>query len=134
MSTPRRPTVLVVDDNPTDGKLARILLSLGGCEVRLVGSAEEALGVLAKAPPDLLLVDIDLPGMSGLELARRLRAAAPPRALPIVVMSSTAGSAAGALARSAGCDAFLAKPLDPDALQATLARLMPREKDHPATG
>jgi CheY-like chemotaxis protein len=120
-----RALVLVVEDNPQDRKLLRLLLELERCEVREAGSAEEALSLLgspAERLPCLLLLDIDLPGISGLELARRLRADARTRALGILAVSSTAGRDAAVRADAAGCDGFLPKPLNVAAFPAAVAR------------
>jgi len=65
--------ILVVDDNPQNAKLARILLSSEGFDVRTTADAEEALRVLDEFSPDLILMDLQLPGMDGLELTRRLK-------------------------------------------------------------
>ncbi len=118
------PAVLLVEDNLTDRKLVRILLEMEGCAVRTAGSAEEALRLLGGFRPSLLLVDIDLPGISGLELARRLRADPAWGGMPIFAMSSTAGADAPARAAAAGCSEFMAKPVDVRAFSAAIARLI----------
>ncbi|HLX06918.1 MAG TPA: response regulator, partial [Thermoanaerobaculia bacterium] len=65
--------ILIVDDNPTNLKLARVLLAAEGYEVRVAVDAEEALALLASYRPRLILMDLQLPGMDGLTLTRRLK-------------------------------------------------------------
>lgn len=116
------PLVFVVEDNDTDRKLIRVMVELEGYAVSTAASAEEALAAAETLTPRLWLVDIDLPGISGLALTGRLRASARFRTTPIVAMSSTAGSDAAARAAAAGCDGFLRKPVDVASFPATLAR------------
>jgi CheY-like chemotaxis protein len=127
------PPVLVVEDNPTDLKLVRVLLELEGYTVTTAGSAEEALALLGHLRPLMLLVDIDLPGMSGLDLTSRLRAAPARSTLPILAMSSTAGSDAPGLAAAAGCDGFLVKPIDVGRFPAAIARATARRPPQAST-
>jgi two-component system cell cycle response regulator DivK len=116
--------ILVVDDNATNLKLARLLLQREGYEVRTAPDAEEALRVLESHRPALILMDIQLPGMDGLELTRRLKGE--PRTAGIVILALTAYAMKGdeEKARAAGCDGYVAKPLDLDALTRTIAALL----------
>ena len=68
-----RPIVLIVDDNPTNLKLTRVTLTGEGYEVFTAGTAEEAFKTLTAYPPQLILMDLQLPGIDGLELTRRLK-------------------------------------------------------------
>ena len=105
--------VLVVDDNPTNLKLARVVLSFEGLEVRTAVSAEDALEVLDTFTPELILMDVQLPGLDGLELTRQLKA--DPSRRDIVVLALTAYAMRGDMekALAAGCDGYVSKPLDP---------------------
>jgi len=104
--------ILIVDDNPANLKLARVVLAGAGFEVRTVADAEEALAALDRFRPDLILMDLQLPGMDGFELTRRLKA--DPSRSDIVVLALTAYAMRGDEARAlaAGCDGYLAKPID----------------------
>lgn len=114
--------ILVVDDNAQNLKLARVLLSAEGYQVRTAVDAEEALVVLESFDPRLILMDLQLPGMDGLELTRRLKA--DPRRRHILIFALTAYAMKGdeAKARAAGCDGYVAKPIDIDALTALIAK------------
>ena len=104
--------ILIVDDNPVNLKLVKVLLSAQGYEVRSAGDAEEALAVLRELTPRLILMDIQLPGMDGLALTRRLRA--DPAMRGVVILGLTAYAMKGDQERvlAAGCDGYIAKPID----------------------
>ena len=80
--------ILIVDDHPTNLKLARVLLSAEGYEVRTAEDAQQALALLAEFHPRLILMDIQLPGMDGLELTRRLKS--DPATKDIIIIALTA--------------------------------------------
>ncbi len=80
--------ILLVDDDPANLKLVRVLLTTEGYEVRIASDAEEALKVLDDFDPQIILMDVQLPGMDGLELTRRLKA--DPRRQDIVIIALTA--------------------------------------------
>ena len=113
--------ILIVDDNPANLKLARLLLTAEGHETRTVTDAEQALKVLETWTPKVILMDIQLPGMDGLELTRRLKA--DPRTAKIVIIALTAYAMRGdeEKARAAGCDGYVAKPIDVNTLPALIA-------------
>ncbi len=104
--------ILIVDDNPVNLKLARVLLASEGYTVRTATNAEEALAALAEFHPRLILMDIQMPGMDGLELTRRLKA--DPATTDIAVVAVTAYAMKGdeERARAAGCDEYVVKPID----------------------
>ena len=133
MQMRQRPAALLVEDNPIDHKLARILLEKAGFRVEHAFSAEEALPLIDGPPFSVVIVDVDLPGMSGFDLTRLVRARPARAGLPILAVSSTTGAEAQTWARAAGCDAFLPKPLDYGTFVATVARLArPAGADQPA--
>lgn len=103
--------ILIVDDNPQNLKLARVVLSTSGFDVETAGDAEEALVMLDTFAPRLILMDIQLPGMDGLELTRQLKA--DPARKHIVVIALTAFAMKGDedRARAAGCDGYITKPI-----------------------
>lgn len=119
--------ILMVDDNPQNLKLARVLLAGEGYEIRTAVDAEEALEVLETFTPDLILMDIQLPGMDGLELTRRLKL--DPQRAKIIVLALTAYAMKGDEERaiSAGCDGYIAKPIDIDALPKMIAEHLARK-------
>jgi CheY-like chemotaxis protein len=108
--------VLIVDDNVTNLKLARVILCGEGYEIRTANDAEEALGVLETFSPRLILMDIQLPGIDGLELTRRLKS--DPRRSHIVIFALSAYAMKGdeEKAIAAGCDGYITKPIEPDTL------------------
>ena len=116
---PRNP-ILVVDDNPMSLKLLRILLDGKDYEVRTANTGEEALSVLESFHPRLILMDIQLPGMDGLELTRRLKSNPATRDIVILAVTAYAMPGAEESARNAGCDGYVAKPIDTRTLPATI--------------
>jgi CheY-like chemotaxis protein len=113
--------ILIVDDNAANLKLARILLEGEGYEVRIATDAEDAIHLLATFLPRLILMDIQLPGMDGLELTRRLKADAATRDIVILALTAYAMKGDEEKARAAGCDGYIAKPIDIDALPNRIA-------------
>jgi DNA-binding response OmpR family regulator len=105
-------TVLVVDDAPVGLKLSATVLRGEGYKVHLASTAEQALIALGTFIPDLLLLDLQLPGMDGLELARQLRQDPRTRGMLIVALTASVLAEAEQLAYDAGCDGFIAKPID----------------------
>jgi len=118
--------ILIVDDNPANLKLARILLSTEGFEVRTAGDAEEALVVLDDFEPSLILMDIQLPGMDGLELTRRLKADPATRAIAIVGLTAYAMKGDAERALAAGFDGYISKPIDTRTLGAQVRAFVRR--------
>jgi CheY-like chemotaxis protein len=105
-------TILVVDDNPTNLKLITQLLEFEGHNVLKAEDAEQAQAVIARTLPDLILIDIALPGMDGLALTRKLKSAERTRHLCIVALTAFAMKGDDQKALAAGCDGYLAKPID----------------------
>ena len=116
--------ILVVDDNPANLKLARVLLSGEGFVVCTAGDADEALRVLETFHPAVILMDIQLPGMDGLELTRRLKTDPTTATIKIIALTAYAMKGDDDKARAAGCDGYIAKPIDPETLGATVAGLI----------
>jgi CheY-like chemotaxis protein len=119
-------TVLYVEDNPADARLVREhIKAFSWAELVVVGSRDEALARVAERVPDLVLVDLSLPGGNGIHLIRDLRREAATRFTPIVVFSGSHRPSDVMLCLSAGASAFVRKPsgLDPFArvLTATVA-------------
>jgi CheY-like chemotaxis protein len=110
-STPELP-LLVIDDNPQNLRLASFLLLFDGLQVRTAASAEEALQLLADQQFSMVVVDLHLPGMNGLELTRRIRNTPAWHDLPVVVVSGYAMRRDDERLVSAGCDGYIGKPFD----------------------
>lgn len=119
-------TVLLVEDNPLNLKLARTLLQLAGLRVEVATDADGALAALQARTPDLLLVDIQLPGTDGLALTRQLRA--DPRWQDLRIVATTAHAMKGdeERFRAAGCDGYIGKPIDQARFADQVARLLPQ--------
>ena len=118
----RGEPILVVDDNPHNLKLERVLLSGEGYDVRTAADAEEALAVLGSFAPRLVLMDLQLPGMDGLELTRRLKRDPARRDIVVIALTAYAMKGDEAKALAAGCDGYIAKPIDTEALTDLVAR------------
>jgi two-component system, cell cycle response regulator DivK len=118
-------TILYVEDNEYNRKIVRQLL--GRTSYRLLEAADGETGVaMALAErPDLILMDVQLPKISGLEATRRLRADPATAATPIVVITSFALSGDDTKARDAGASAYLAKPYSPRDLLAMIRKFLP---------
>lgn len=104
--------ILVVEDNEANQLLARAVLEMEGFRVAIAGSAPEAQDVLRDCAPDLILMDVQLPGEDGLSLTRRLKADPATRAIPVVALTAHAMMGDRELALKAGCAGYIAKPID----------------------
>jgi two-component system cell cycle response regulator len=117
--------ILVVDDNRFNRKLACDLLALEGYEVQECEDAEQAWELLeAGSLPDLVLMDIALPGMDGLTLTRRLKAEPRFAALPVVAMTALVMKGDEEKALAAGCAGYITKPIDTRRLPAQVAQFL----------
>lgn len=105
------PEVLIIEDDRFNRRVYRDLLEAEGFGVRLAASAAEGIDAARAAPPALVVMDIELPGMSGLDATRRLKRDARTRGVPVLIISAHAMEGAMAAASGAGADAFLCKPL-----------------------
>ena len=120
--------ILIVDDNLQNLKLVRLLLLSEGYSVQTATDAESALRMVDDFKPHLILMDIQLPGMDGIELTRRLKA--DPAHCGILIVALTAYAMKGDREKmlAAGCDGYVTKPIDAEALLALLReRLDERE-------
>jgi two-component system, cell cycle response regulator DivK len=122
-------SVLIVDDTPVNLKLVRVLLSRQGFDVRTASTAEEALEVAETFRPRLVLADIQLPGMDGLEMTRRLKSA--PRTRDTIVLALTAFAMKGdeEKAFEAGCDGYITKPIDTRSFPALIRQYLSKAND-----
>ncbi len=119
-------TILIVDDNPTNLKLAASVLECEGYSVLRATNAAEAQVILSRTTPELILMDIQMPGMDGLTLTRLLKADAAYREIPIVALTSFAMKGDEQKAREAGCDGYITKPIDTRKLPAQVVEFLHR--------
>lgn len=118
--------ILIVDDNLVNLKLTRVVLSMAGYDVRVATQGVDALKILETFHPQLILMDIQLPGMDGLELTRKIKA--DPKTRDPIILALTAYAMKGDEERAikAGCDGYITKPIDtrtfPDTIQTFIKR------------
>lgn len=114
--------ILLIEDDPLYGKLVRMLLEDSGCTVTLAGTAEEGVRLAGAEVPDLILMDMHLPGADGFETIRRLRG--DPRVERVPTIGFTAAAVSGEeerlKAREAGFDAYMTKPVNMAEVRAML--------------
>ncbi len=122
--------VLVVDDEPQIRRALRVGLTGHGYEVDLAASGEEALDLLAVAPPDVVILDLMLPGLSGLEVCRQLREWSQ---VPVIVLSAKGEEHDKVEALDLGADDYLTKPFGMDELLARIRAALRRAAGEPAS-
>ncbi len=113
--------ILIVDDNPVNLKLASEVLECEGYEVDRAIDAEAAQQLLAQRTPDLILMDIALPGMDGLALTRLIKSDESLCNIPVIAMTAFAMKGDEERTREAGCDGYIAKPIDIRSFAITVA-------------
>jgi two-component system cell cycle response regulator DivK len=104
-------TVLVIEDNPANMTLAVFLLQSAGHAVITATDAEAGLTLARDQQPRLILMDVQLPGMDGLEATRVLKRDAATRAIPVIALTALAMKGDEERIRAAGCDGYIAKPM-----------------------
>jgi DNA-binding response OmpR family regulator len=124
MNLPCKRRILVVDDQPFIAKLVEVNLSRDEFVVMARGNPLEALANIDALAPDLMILDVRMPGMSGVELCRRLRQRANPCRVPIIILTAQGETTTEAEARAAGADAFMTKPFSPKGLSAKIRDLL----------
>jgi len=121
--------ILVVEDNPLNLKLIKDVLEFHGFDVLTAGSGEEGVALASSSSPDLVLMDLQLPGIGGQEALQRLRADDRCRAIPVVAVTAFAMKDDAESAKAAGFNGYIAKPISVRALPAQLARFLPGGRD-----
>jgi CheY-like chemotaxis protein len=119
-------SILVVDDNPSNLKLFTYLLALPGYAVTTAADAAQALAVLARLVPDLIIMDLQLPDVDGLTLTRQLKADPKLQRIPIVAVTASAMKGDEEKARAAGVDGYMSKPVEKSAFRAMVATYLQR--------
>jgi CheY-like chemotaxis protein len=122
--------ILVVDDNPQNAKLVSFLLRTQGYGVVTAANADEALAAIEQEAPRLILMDLQLPGMDGLTLTRKLKADERTSGIFIVAVTAYAMKGDEGLARAAGCDAYVTKPIDTRSLPGKIAEYLAKSLQH----
>lgn len=121
--------ILLVEDNPVNRRLAVFLLRSQGYEVREATTAQEAFEIIEKERPDLIVMDIQLPGMDGLEATRKIKAQPATTDIPIIAVTSYAMKGDREKALAAGCAGYVTKPIDKNIfIQEVAARLGDKAK------
>ena len=104
--------ILIVDDGEDNRELLKIILNWEGYVIQTAASGEQALASVAEAPPDLILLDLILPGLSGCEVTAQMKANLDTEQIPIMILSGRSDDATRRLALSAGAIDFITKPVD----------------------
>ena len=124
--------VLIVEDNPQSMRLLEILLRTKDYILLEATDGEEALDIATRERPDLILMDIQLPKMSGLEVTRRLKQMPAFSHIPIIALTAYAMKGDKEKFINAGCDAYLSKPINTHELPLLIAQVLrQRQKDNP---
>jgi two-component system cell cycle response regulator DivK len=124
-------TILVVEDNERNLKLVRDVLQFAGFDVVAASSAELGVAMAIEQPPDLVLMDLQLPGMDGTEALRQLRDSPRTRSVPVVAVTAFAMKDDRERALNAGFDGYLEKPISVQALPAQVRSFLPSEEVSP---
>lgn len=125
----KSPRVLLIEDNLMNMVLATDLLEVAGYEVLKAERAEEGIALAVAQQPDIILMDIALPGMDGLEATRRIKQDARTARIPIVALTATAMLGDDDRARSAGCCGYITKPIDTRRFAQTVAAFMEKQTE-----
>lgn len=120
--------VLIVEDNKLNLRLMDFILKSRGYQVLSAADADECLGLCKSQKPDLILMDLQLPGVDGLSLTRHLRELPETSGAIIIAVTAKAMKMDRERALEAGCDAYLAKPIDTRKLPETIEELLDRKK------
>jgi CheY-like chemotaxis protein len=116
--------ILVVDDDPSIVKLLTLNLEIEGYEVVSAANGREALEAVAEHDPDLVVCDVMMPVMNGLEVVSRLKRDDETKDLPVVMLSAKAQELDVAHGKATGADEYVTKPFDPEDLLAVVAKLL----------
>lgn len=120
----RNKKILVADDDARNRMLLETLLAVDGYEVVSVNSGQATLACVEAGKPDLILLDLMMPGMDGFEVVRRLKAADASREIPVIMVTALDDSGSHARLLAAGVADFLTKPIDRWLLKESLLRLL----------
>lgn len=116
------PTILIIEDNPLNVELASDLLEAGGFRIQATRTAEEGIRIAREIMPDLILMDISLPGMDGLAATKALKADPATKHLKVIGLTAHAMKGDAGAAKDAGCDDYLTKPIDTRTFVSTIKK------------
>jgi len=116
--------ILIVEDNEANRLLAGAVLEREGYRVEMAGNAQEALDRLAIGSPDLILMDVQMPGMDGLTLTRRLKSDKRTADIPVIALTALAMTGDRELTLEAGCSGYISKPINTRTFAAEVARFL----------
>ncbi len=119
--------ILVIEDQEDNRQIVRDLVTANGYELVEATTGEEGIQMAAQERPDLILMDIQLPGIDGYEVTRRIKANAQLRQIPIIAVTSYALSGDDKKAFAAGCDGYVTKPYSPRLLLAKIREYLPQD-------
>lgn len=122
-----RGTVLYIEDNAENRMLIRRVLEADGFRVLLAGNANEALQTLQRERPNLILMDISMPDIDGYSLTAQIKSMPGFERLPIIALTANVMRGEQERARQAGCDGYIQKPVDIDALTQQIEHFIQRE-------
>jgi DNA-binding response OmpR family regulator len=122
----RTRSIVIVEDDEDIADSIRYNLEREGFRVRIAGTGEQAINVILDRPPDIILLDLNLPGMSGLEICRRLRAETSTSRVPIVILTARADESDKVLGLELGADDYITKPFGMRELVARIRAAMRR--------
>ena len=117
-------TILIIEDDKLNMKLIRNVLQLGKCRILEAESAEKGIQLAREHHPDLILMDIRLPGMNGLEATRIIKGDPDLNGIPVVALTAYDKDEDGGEAIDAGCEALLPKPIDTPSFRQTIAMIL----------
>ena len=116
--------IMIVDDEPRFACMLADVLNDAGYDTRTVGNGRAALEAAHRHPPDLMLLDVHMPGLDGFEVASRLKADPATAAIPIIMLSAMEGRGARVIGLESGAEEYLAKPFDKAELLARIHNLL----------
>ena len=108
----RQPHSLIVDDQPQNRQLLEVMLSQEGFVLQTAARGDEALALVAEQPPDLILLDVMMPGMDGYQVTAKLKGNPATKHIPVMLVTSLHDRNAKMLGQAAGVDDFLSRPVD----------------------
>ena len=117
--------ILIVEDNEANRLLAGAVLEREGYRVEMAGNAEEALQRLATGAPDLILMDVQMPGMDGLALTRRLKDDKRTAGIPVIALTALAMTGDRERTLKAGCSGYISKPINTRTFASEVSKFLP---------